>query len=128
MKPYSLDLRQKILQAHERGISSQAKLAALFGVSLSFIEKLLMRVRHTGDMAPRPHAGGRPSRLDAAARAQLRQWLTDQPDLTLQELAERLGQRLGIRIGVSRLCQVLQELGLPRKKRHSMRRSATLKK
>lgn len=125
MKPYSLDLRRKILQAHERGGGSQAKLAALFGVSLSFVEKLLMRLRHTGDLAAKPHAGGRPSRLDASAREQLRQWLAEQPDLTLEELADCLARHLGVRIGVSRLCQVLQELGLPRKKRPSMRRSAT---
>lgn len=125
MKPYSLDLRQKILQAHERGIGSQAKLAALFGVSRSFIEKLLMRVRHTGDIAAKPHAGGRPSRVDAAAREQLRQWLAAQPDLALEELADRLAQELHIRISLARLCQVLQELRLPRKKRRSMPQNAT---
>jgi transposase len=128
MKPYSLDLRQKILEAHERGLGSQAKLAALFGVSLSFVEKLLMRLRRTGDIRAKPHAGGRPCRLDAAAREQLRHWLTEQPDLTLEELADRLVQHVDIRMSVSRLCQVLQELGLPRKKRLSMRRSVIPKK
>lgn len=79
-------MRQKILQAHERSSGSQAKLAALFRVRRSFVEKLLMRVRHTGDIAAQPHAGGRPSRVDAAAREQLRQSLAAQPDLTLAEL------------------------------------------
>ena len=90
MKPYSVDLRQKILQAYERGMGSQAKLAALFGVSISFVEKLFMRVRSTGQIAPRQRTGGTPSRIDAAARQQLQQWLAEQPDLTLAELAKRL--------------------------------------
>lgn len=77
MKPYSVDLRQKILHAYERGMGSQAKLAALFGVSISFVEKLFMRVRSTGQIAPRQRTGT-PSRIDAAARQQLQQWLAEQ--------------------------------------------------
>jgi transposase len=125
MAPYSLDLRQKIVQAYERGAGSQRELAELFGVSLSFVEKLFIQLRRTGDVAPKPHAGGLPSRLDAAVRLQLQQWLAEQPDLTLAELVERLNQRLHIRIGTSRLCTVLQDLGLPRKKSRSMPASAT---
>jgi transposase len=125
MKPNSVDLRQKILQAYERGMGSQAKLAALFGVSISFVEKLFMRVRSTGQIAPRQRTGGIPSRIDAAARQQLQQWLAEQPDLTLAELAERLDQSLHIQVSLSRLCKVLKELGLPRKKSRSMPPSAT---
>ena len=54
MKAYSLDLRQKILRASDQGLGSQCAIAAFFGVSLSFVEKLLRRRRTTGDVAPRP--------------------------------------------------------------------------
>ena len=57
MKAYSLDLRQKILRACDQPIGSQRAIAALFGVSQSFIEKLLRRRRATGDIGARPHAG-----------------------------------------------------------------------
>jgi transposase len=123
MAPYSLDLRQKILQAYERGVGSQRQLAELFGVSISFVEKLFMRGHRTGQAAPKPHAGGVPSRIDAPARLQLQQWPAEQPDLTLAELVERLDQCLHIKVSSPRLCHVLQELGLPRKKSHSMRPS-----
>jgi hypothetical protein len=46
----------------------------------------------------------------------LQQWLAEQPDLTLAELAERLDQSLHIQVSLSRLCKGLKELGLPRKK------------
>ena len=117
MVPYSLDLRQKIVRAYERGAGSQRQLAELFGVSVSFVEKLFIQLRRTGEVAAKPHAGGVPSRLDATAQLHLRQWLAEQPDLTLAELAERLDERLHIRISTARLCTVLQELGLPRKKK-----------
>lgn len=101
--PYSLDLRRKVVEAYERGVGSQRQVAELFGISLSFVEKLFMQLRGTGQMAPKPHAGGKPSRLDAKARQHLRNWLREQTDLTLAELAERLEKGLGIRIALSRL-------------------------
>jgi transposase len=128
MAPYSLDLRQKILQAYAGGGASQRELAERFVVSLSFVEKLLMQQRRTGHVEPKPHAGGKPSRIDVAARLQLQQWLAQQPDLTLAELAERLHHTLHIRVSSSRLCGVLQELGMPRKKSHSMQASAIRRK
>ena len=128
MKPYSIDLRQKIFQAYERGVGSQREVADLFGVSLSFVEKLFIQFRRTGEVGPKPHAGGKPSRLDAAARLQLQQWLQAQPDLTLAELADRLEQQLGIKLSLARLCRVLQAMHLPRKKRLSMPLSATARK
>jgi transposase len=50
MAAYSIDLQQKILQARERRLGSQRALADLFGVSLSFVEKLLRRYRTTGSL------------------------------------------------------------------------------
>lgn len=128
MAPYSLDLRRKVVQACERGAGSQRQVAELFGVSRAFVEKLLKRLRETGDLAPQPHAGGPSSRLDAQAQQSLRDWLREQPDLTLAELIERLDTGLGIRIGDSRLSLVLRRLGLPRKKSHSTPASATKKR
>ena len=73
MAAYSIDLRQKILHAYERRLGSQRALANVFGVSLSFIEKVLRRYRTTGELGPKPHAGGRKPRLDAAAQVLIRQ-------------------------------------------------------
>lgn len=128
MAPYSLDLRQKVVQAYERGVGSQRQVADLFGVSLGFVEKIFKQLRDTGDLAPKPHAGGQASRLDPDAQQRLRGWLHEQTDLTLVELMERLDTQLGIRIGHSRLNVVLQQLGLRRKKSHSMPASATRKR
>jgi len=77
-----MDLRQKILHACERRHGSQRALADLFGVSLSFVEKLLRRHRTTGDIAPKPHAGGQKPRLDTAAATLGRQLVHDNADLT----------------------------------------------
>jgi transposase len=119
MAAYSIDLRQKILQACERRLGSQRALADLFGVSLSFVEKLLRRHRTSGDLAPKPHAGGQRPRLDTAASALVRRLVHDNSDITLEELCTRVADELGVRVSVATMCRRLQRLGLPRKKSRS---------
>src|SRR5262245_1062912 len=119
MKPYSLDLREKILRASDARLGSQRALAALFGVSRTFVEKRLQRRRTTGTIAPRPHAGGRQSSCDAAAQEVVRQWLGEQADATREELCTRLVQRQSLRVSVPTMSRLLTRLGLPRKKSRS---------
>ena len=59
MKPYSQDLRERIFAALETGTDSQSEVAATFGVSLSFVEKLWRKWRKIGNCDALPHAGGR---------------------------------------------------------------------
>lgn len=113
MRPYSADLRQRILSAVERGKGSLRELADLFSVSLSAIVRLLRRYRACGSLLPKPHAGGPRPRLDADACQRLRDLVRQQPDATLAELQERLG----IPCSLSTLCRALQRLGLRRKKK-----------
>jgi len=45
MRAYSVDLRQKVIDAHNQQQGSQRQLAKRFRVSLTFIESLLAIVR-----------------------------------------------------------------------------------
>jgi transposase len=125
MKTYSLDLRQKILRACDQHVGSQRTIAALFGVSQSFIEKLLRRRRTTGEISPRPHAGGRKARCDAAALACVHDLLQAQSDATLEELCTRLHAQRGLRVSVPTMSRIVTALGLPRKKSRSTPASGT---
>jgi putative transposase len=125
MKPYSLDFREKIAAAYDRGEGSQSELADRFDVSLSFIEKLLRRRRQTGSLEAKPHTGGYAPRLDAAGREALGRMLVENNDLTLDELREAVQQQLGVTLSSSHLCRIVQTLDLPMKKRRSTPRNAT---
>jgi transposase len=57
MKPYSLDLRLRVIQAYERREGAMRPLATRFAVSLSFVCALITRYRATGTVAPKPHGG-----------------------------------------------------------------------
>jgi transposase len=83
MKAYSLDLRQQILRAWDQRLGSQRAIATLFGVSQSFVEKLLRQRRATGDISPRPHAGGRRPICAATALAHVRRLVQEHADATL---------------------------------------------
>jgi transposase-like protein len=62
MKAYSLDLRQKVLAAALRGDRTVAQVTESFGISTTFVDKVLSLHRAGEDHAPRPH-GGYPARL-----------------------------------------------------------------
>lgn len=119
MKAYSLDLRQKILSAYDQRRGSQHALAALFGVSQSFVEKLLRQRRATGDIAPRRHAGGRRTLCNETARAVIRRLVHEQSDATLAELCARLLAQQGLRVSVPTMGRLVIALSLPRKKSRS---------
>src|SRR5271167_967538 len=91
MRPYSMDLRQRIVQVVDELQGSLRQLARRFLVSVSFIVRLLALRRQTGSLAPRPHQGGPAPLLDGEQLQRLQQVLHDQPDTTLDELAQGFG-------------------------------------
>jgi transposase len=118
-KPYSDDLRRRILEALERGEGSELELAARFRVSYGYVKKIRRQQLRTGTMLRVPHRPGRKPKFTEPIRAQLRRWLKQQPDLTLAELQDKL--REDEQLGVSRpsLWMVLKKMGLRLKKSHS---------
>jgi transposase len=84
------DLRLRIVHAYEHREGSMRHLATRFRVSLSCVRDLLTRYRATGDVAPKPHGGGYPAKLDAAGCDALKTLVHATPDATLQELRTRL--------------------------------------
>src|SRR4051812_14082209 len=97
MEALSLDLRERVATAWDEGSRTQPEIAEDFGVSSSFVTKLLARRKRTGDVAAKPHAGGFASAVDAGAEAELRSLVRPDPDATLAELADGLAGRRGVR-------------------------------
>lgn len=125
--PYSVDLRRKVAQACERPGQSQRAVAEFFGVSLSFVEGLLRRVRRSGELAPLRKRPGPHAKVDDDSCQCLARWLQEPPDLTLAELATRLQAQGRPAVSTPTLCRALQRLGLRRKKdrtRHRARHRA----
>lgn len=118
MKAYSLDLRIRVVEAVDRQVGSQGEVAGLFGVSRTFVKKLLRQRRETGEVAPRPHGGGPQPKLDEKKRERLRAYvLRTKNDASLAEVQHYVAQRFKVRVSEATVSRVLQHLDLPRKKR-----------
>jgi transposase len=117
MQAYSLDLRQRVVNACEQGSDSIAAVAERFSVSVGFVKKMLSLSRTTGDLAPRPHGGGRRASLSARQRQLIGRKVRAHNDISLAELQTLLQEQEGVSVHVSTICRALARLDLPHKKR-----------
>jgi transposase len=118
MKAYSLDLRQKIVDAYAEGNLSQRQLAKQFRVALSFVEKLLKQQRDTGKIAPKVRTQQTPTKLNSEQLSVLAQLVEANNHATLVELREQLHQKTGVVIGRSTVDRMVKKLNLTVKKKH----------
>ncbi|MDZ4877539.1 MAG: IS630 family transposase ISMae26 [Chroococcidiopsis cubana SAG 39.79] len=117
MKPYSKDLRLKIIEAKHKRNESIGQLAERFGVSYSFVSRLLKRYEATASVEPTPHGGGKPPLLNSQQIEILSQLVEEDNDATLQQLSVRLAEKTGIKVSIPTICRLLQRLELTRKKK-----------
>ena len=113
MRPYSDDLRVRIIDAIERGEESWRQIARRFDVSLSCVIRLVQRYRETGAVRPKPHGGGQRPALDSEHLDKLRELVRDRPDATLKELRKALG----VSCSTMAIVRALKKLELSRKKK-----------
>jgi transposase len=118
--PYSLDLRQRILDSYLKGEGSYRQLAQRHGVSVSFIRDLMRRHRQTGTIVPKPHSGGPKAQLSADTLEFLQKLIAEKPKITLAELQTHLDKTYQIRVSLATLSRTLQKLGLARQKGYSL--------
>jgi transposase len=103
MNAYSLELRQKILDAYGNSEGSMRDLATRVNVSVRFVWGLINRFRHTGSYAPKPRGGNNPPRLPATEYDTLRRLVATHADATLAELCELFAHEPQIRLSTSSL-------------------------
>lgn len=115
MRPYSDDLRQRVLAAVKAGKQTQADIATTFGISQSTLENWWSIWRAKRRSTPLPHRSGPPRTLknyDTFLRAEVKR----EPDVTLDELCTRVAKTYGISASPSMMCRELKHLRLPLKK------------
>lgn len=115
MKPYSIDLREKIISVYEAGNTSIRKVAARFKVSKNTVQGLVKRKREEGTLQPRPATGGKASQLSGYEQ-QIEEMVAEYPDYTLAEYCEYWGEKTGVRLSESAMCRFLQKQELTVKK------------
>ena len=115
---YSMDLRSRVLQDSDAGLSSK-DLAERYHVSRAWVDALKQRRRETGSMAPRPQTKFRRRVLDGQDE-RLAALIVAQPDATLTELRDALQTSAGL----ATIWRAINQLDLTIKKNRTRRRTA----
>jgi transposase len=108
MKPYSKDLRLRVLAAVDSGVPRE-EVAKTFSVSVPTIKRWLKRRRETGDVEPKP-IPGRPRLKGAALEEWLPSQLQDNNDLTLEEYREAFEEETGVVVSASTVSRAIDRL------------------
>ena len=90
-KPYSVDLRRRVVAAIEAGMSRN-QAARQFGVAISTAIGWMQRVEQTGSVAPGQMGGHKPKAIRDEHEAWLRQRIQER-DFTLRGLVAELASR-----------------------------------
>lgn len=114
-RAYSLDLRARLLQARDAGLSPVG-IARLLGISRRPQRRWVQQRATTGDLAPR-HSPGRPPKIAPTALPALQAQVLAHPDATLAEHCARWAATTGVHLATVTMSRYLRRLRLPLKKR-----------
>ena len=116
--PYSIDFREKIISVLKLEEDSQKNIAERFNVSTPFISKLWKQHKETGTVAPKKVGGNVKPKVTPEGEDHLREWLLNEPDLTLGALCEKYKKHFHININVSSINRALKRMKITFKKKH----------
>jgi len=120
---YGLDLRRRVVDAIEGGMSARGA-AARFSVAPSTAINWHRRWRETGDLAPAPQGQPPGSKLDEH-EAYILGLLEAEKDIALHEIAEKLAAERGLRACPATVWYFLSKRGFTHKKRRLTRPSSS---
>ncbi len=113
MKPYSEDLRLRIVQAVRDGMSKSAA-ARLFGVSLSSVKRYA-RIAERGDSLEPRKGGGRPPKADETTKKLLEEDVHERPAATIADRRRFLQSMTGKSLSASTVKRLLKRMGFSQK-------------
>lgn len=122
-RPYSLDLRERVVAQVSGGMSCH-EAAELNNIVPSTVVKWTQRQRLTGSPASKPMGGRRPYLLEDE-----RDWLLarirEKPDLTLHALLDELAEERDVVVSCDTLWRFLRRAGISFKKNASRQRAGS---
>jgi putative transposase len=112
-------LRQRVIDAYLSQNRSAYEIAEQFSVGESSVNRWLALHRSTGSVAPKPAAGGQPSKLEGDTLDAVHILVLEKPDIIEREITSALDAIHKVRVSRSTVNRALHRLNLSRKKRPS---------
>jgi putative transposase len=122
-KPYSIDLRERVVEAVERNGLSRRRAAARFGVSYSVAIEWGRRFRETGSVAPGQMGGHKPKKI----AGEYRDWLLQrckEKAFTLRGLIAEFAER-GLKVDCRSVWEFVHAEKLSFKKNRARQRAGS---
>jgi transposase len=114
MRPYSEDLRERVMVAIDRG-DRREEVAERFSVSVPTITRWVRLRRETTGLAPRPVPGPPPVKLGALLDV-LPERPAERADATLEQQCTWWRARSGVEVSTATMSRAIARLGWTRKK------------
>ena len=121
-KPYSMDLRDRVVAAVEQDGFSRRQAAERFGVAPSTAVNWLKRFHDTGSVEPGQMGGHVPKKIRGAHRDWLLERCREQKGFTLRGLVGELAAR-GLKVDYRTVWAFVHEEGLSFKKNRGRQRT-----
>ena len=119
-KPYSEDLRQRIVEAYESGAGSYSKVAEIFSVSDYSVKVYVKAAREGRPLKAKPHSGGKSAqKLFEPHYSAIERWLAEDPELFWWEVAQRLETEFDLKIDPSQISRQMKRRGFSEKKQRT---------
>jgi len=107
MKAYSIDLRTKIVESVQKGVS-KSETARRFGVNRSTVGRYLKRLDEDGSLAPKKAPGSRP-KLGGSAMRLLEEDLKSRPWATHKQRSEFLFAACSVEASETTICRAIKK-------------------
>ena len=106
MKPYSVDLRTKIVESVRSGVS-KTETARRFGVNRSTVKRYVKQLEKEGSLVPK-EAPGSPPKLNESAMRLLEEDLEARPWATHKQRSEFPFVACGVEVSEATMCKTIK--------------------
>ena len=114
MPAYSLDLRQRVVDAYNQQQGTAKQVAALFGISMRTLQRYLKQYRQEGTLEPKPQNSGRRTAFDSVLLVELDGFVQQNSDVTLERIQTHFADR--VECSIPTIHNTLRRLGWVYKK------------
>jgi transposase len=124
MQAYSMDLRQRIVDALQEERATIDSVAQRFAVSAASVKRYKRLLKRTGSLAPKPWPGRVP-KVAPAQEERLKGVVASKSDWTLQSLCLAWKEETGGEVAIDVMARTLARLRITYKKRAASLKSGT---
>ncbi len=122
-KPYSMDLRDRVVKAVEEDGLSRRQAAERFGVAASTAINWIKRFHDTGSVAPGQMGGHVPKKISGGHRDWLLERCRQEKGFTLRGLVDELAEQRGLQVDYRTVWTFVHEEKLSFKKNRYRQRA-----